>query len=271
MESHATGTEVPIAGQPNIIQIIEDDQEGDSRSSSSNSPTRAEYEESDFFLGPNDSQSSIGGTTPAEMPVTRREPTSPASCLPAEILINIFQKLSSSTDLLNCMLTSKEWSRNAVNILWWRPACSTWIKHRLICTTLNEPHPFYAYADFVKRLNLTALAQDINDGSVIPLRVCTQVERLTLTNCLQLTDVGLNSLLSGNTRLLALDISGARSITSQSIEVLAERCPHLQGLNVTDCKEISNEGFMKVARNCRKIKRVSIIPPSTSGNSANHT
>ena len=163
---------------------------------------------------------------------TRREPSSPASCLPAEILINIFQKLSSSTDLLNCMLTSKEWSRNAVNILWWRPACSTWIKHRLICTTLNEPHPFYAYADFVKRLNLTALAQDINDGSVIPLRVCTQVERLTLTNCLQLTDVGLNSLLSGNTRLLALDISGARSITSQSIEVLAERCPHLQGLNV---------------------------------------
>lgn len=260
MESTATGTEIPIAGQPNIVQIIEDDQEDDSRSSSSNSPTREGYEESDFYTGPNDSQSSIGGATPSEAPaIVQREPTSPASCLPAEILINIFQKLSSSQDLLNCMLTTKEWSRNAVNILWWRPACSSWAKHGLICQTLNEPRPFYAYADFVKRLNLTALAQDMNDGSVIPLRVCTQVERLTLTNCVGLTDVGLTSLLSQNTRLLALDISGAVSITASSIEVLADRCPHLQGLNVTDCTQISNEGFMKVARSCRKIKRVSPI------------
>ena len=258
MESHATGTEVPVAGQPNLIQIIEDDQDVDSRSSSSNSPTRNDYEESDFFINPNDSQSSIGGATPAETQPVQREPTFRASCLPAEILINIFQKLGSPSDLLNCMLTSKEWSRNAVNILWWRPACSSWNRHRLICTTLSAPHPFYSYADFVKRLNLTALAPEINDGSVIPLRVCTQVERLTLTSCLQLTDAGLTSLLGHNTRLLALDISGAKSITAASIDVLADRCPHLQGLNVTDCKNISNEGFLKVARNCRKIKRVSI-------------
>lgn len=88
---------------------------------------------------------------------------------------------------------------------------------------------------------------------------------------MQMTDVGLINLLSQNTRLLALDISGARSITESSIEVLAERCPHLQGLNVTDCKQISNEGFMKVARNCRKIKRVNILSAPRRMSLANPT
>ena len=258
---------VMAAGQPADIPLPDDDQGNDSRSSSSNSPTRADYEESDFFMAHNDSQSSLGGV-PADASVEMHyDRTSPAECLPAEILLGIFQKLSSPQDLMNCMLTSKEWARCAVNILWWRPACSSWERHEKICRTLSTPNTMFAYKDFVKRLNLTQLADRVNDGSIMPLSVCSNVERLTLTNCHPgLTDTGLMSLLLENRRLLALDVSVMLKndgqpeketlISEASIEVLAARCHQLQGLNISGCLKVTNEALVKVAQSCRKIKRV---------------
>lgn len=232
--------------------------EEDSQSSSSNSPTRADYEESDFFINNNDSQSSIGIPTVDTATVSQQDPCQPAiNRLPAEILIFTFSKLGTASDLLSCMLTCKAWARNTVDLLWIRPACTTWPKHSMICRTLNLPNPYFAYRDFVKRLNLATLADRVNDGSVTPLQVCNQVERLTLTNCHGLTDQGLMSLLADNRRLLALDISGDSNITEASINLLAQNCRLLQGLNISGCTKISNESLTKVAERCKKIKRVS--------------
>lgn len=233
--------------------------DGDSQSSSSNSPARADYEESDFYAGNNDSQSSIGVPTFQDMAVSEELKIPPANRLPAEVLIGIFSKLSSPLDLLNCMCVSKRWARNSVDLLWHRPACTTWPKHSSICSTLSLPDPYFAYRDFIKRLNLAQLADRVNDGSVVPLAVCTRVERLTLTNCEGLTDGGLTALLAGSSHLLALDISGDIQITEDSMMVLAENCRRLQGLNISNCTKISNESMIKVAENCKYIKRVRLL------------
>jgi F-box and leucine-rich repeat protein GRR1 len=235
------------------------DPDGDSQSSSSNSPARADFEESDFYGGNNDSQSSIGVPTFQDMAVSEELKIAPANRLPAEVLIGIFSKLSSPQDLLNCMCVSKRWARNSVDLLWHRPACTSWPKHGSICTTLSLPDPYFAYRDFIKRLNLASLADRVNDGSVVPLAVCTRVERLTLTNCDGLTDGGLTALLTGSSHLLALDISGDSQITEDSMVVLAENCRRLQGLNISNCIRISNESMIKVAENCKYIKRVSYV------------
>ncbi|RFU25297.1 hypothetical protein B7463_g11036, partial [Scytalidium lignicola] len=234
------------------------DPEEDSQSSSSNSPARADYEESDFFAGNNDSQSSIGVPTFQDMAVSEEACMSPADRLPAEVLIGIFSKLSSPQDLLNCMRVSKRWARNSVDLLWHRPACTTWNKHSSICKTLSMENPYFAYRDFIKRLNLAALAERVNDGSVYPLAVCTRVERLTLTNCGGLTDSGLGYLLKDSGHLLALDISGDNQITEASMYALAEHCRRLQGLNISSCKKISNESLIRVAESCRYIKRLKL-------------
>jgi F-box and leucine-rich repeat protein GRR1 len=234
--------------------------EGDSQSSSSNSPARADYEESDFYTGNNDSQSSIGVPTFQDMAVTETECFAPASRLPAEVLINIFSKLTSTSDLKSCLLVSKRWAKNSVDLLWHRPTCSTWEKHRLICRTVSEESPYFAYRDFIKRLNLASLAPAISDGSVVVLSVCTRIERLTLTNCVALTDQGLKGLLKDCSHLLALDISGDKEITAESMYTLAEHCKRLQGLNITNCKKISNESMVAVAQSCRWIKRVRFLP-----------
>lgn len=235
------------------------DPEGDSQSSSSNSPARADYEESDFYQGNNDSQSSIGVPTFQDMAVSEEVCMPPANRLPAEVLIGIFSKLSNPQDLLNCMCVSKRWARNSVDLLWHRPACTTWNKHGSICRTLTIANPYFAYRDFIKRLNLATLAGGVNDGSVFPLSVCTRVERLTLTNCEGLTDHGLKGLLTDCSHLLALDISGDTQITEASMFTLADNCRRLQGLNISGCTRISNESMIKVAEKCRYIKRASSI------------
>lgn len=234
------------------------DLEGDSQSSSSNSPARQDYEESDFYNGNNDSQSSIGVSTFQDMAVSGERCEPLARRLPSEVLIGIFSKLSSPQDLMNCMIVSKQWARNAVDLLWHRPACTTWNKHSAICRTLSSQTPYFAYRDFIKRLNLAQLSEGVNDGSVVPLSVCSRVERLTLTNCLGLTDAGLIGLLTDSSHLLALDISGDVQITAASMMVLADNCPRLQGLNISSCARISNESMMAVAENCKYIKRLKL-------------
>lgn len=234
-----------------------DDPRDSRSSSSSNSPAPADNEESDFFLVNNDSQSSLGVVPNLQdMQVTDPDCLPTVAALPSEILISIFSRISDPKELLNCMLTCKRWARNVVEILWHRPSCTTWEKHASICATLALERPFFTYTDFIKRLNLAALADRVNDGSVIPLAVCTRVERLTLTNCHGLTDVGLTPLVRSSQHLSALDISGDNNITEASIVAIAENCPKLQGLNVSGCRQVSNESLAQLAESCRFLKRV---------------
>jgi len=250
--------------EPELAQLEQEQApDEDSRStSSSSSPVPADNEESDFFLGANDSESSLGVPNLEDMQVDD-ECLPPINRLPNEILIAIFAKLNTSADILHVMLTCKRWARNAVDILWHRPACTNWEKHSSICQTLGLEKPYFTYRDFIKRLNLASnhLADKVNDGSVMPLAVCTRVERLTLTGCKGLTDSGLIALVSNNHHLLALDISLDDQITEASINAIAEHCRRLQGLNISGCIRVSNESLVKLAQSCRYIKRVCFPPP----------
>ncbi|KAK0720259.1 hypothetical protein B0H67DRAFT_483629 [Lasiosphaeris hirsuta] len=252
-------------GGPVVQEEVEVDPENgaqaqeDSRSTSStSSPVPADNEESDFFLGANDSQSSLGVPNLQDMQVIDDECLPPINRLPNEILIAIFVKLNSASDILHVMLTCKRWARNAVDILWHRPACTSWSKHASICQTLGFESPYFSYRDFIKRLNLASLADKVNDGSVMPLASCTRVERLTLTGCRGLTDSGLIALIENNTHLLALDISLDVQITEASINAIADNCRRLQGLNVSNCTRISNESMIKLAQSCKYLKRLKL-------------
>lgn len=236
--------------------------EDDSQSSSSNSPARADYEESDFFEGNNDSQSSIGVPTSENIMAEQNSLCNiwpPVDRLPAELLMNIFGKLSLPSDLYHCMLVSKKWARNAVDLLWHRPSCVNMDKHTSICNALTLEDPYFAYHQMIKRLNLAALSELVNDGSVVALAVCTRVERLTLTNCVGLTDSGVIGLINGNGNLLALDASMVKEITDNTMLALASNCKKLQGLNITRCTKISSEALITVAEACKHIKRVSFL------------
>jgi F-box and leucine-rich repeat protein GRR1 len=238
----------------------------DASSSTSTSPERGiEDDDNDSFMQqPNDSQSSLAASVSQEsgMDEARREieercRLSPICRLPAELMIQIFTKLSSPMDLRNCMLVSKDWARNSVGILWHRPQTNKWQNLRIVASTVFKANGYFDYANFVKRLNLSALTAEVSDGTLDAFTKCKRIERLTLTNCTSLSDFSVVRMINGNRSLLALDVTGIQAVTDLTMLAVAKNCLRLQGLNITGCRRIYDASLEQVARNCKYLKRVS--------------
>jgi F-box and leucine-rich repeat protein GRR1 len=232
-------------------------------SSASTSPERRPDEDTDsIMLYPNDSVSSLADSITEEQDALDREMeelcrVSPISRLPAELMIQIFQKLPKPSDLLNCMLVSRSWARNSVALLWHRPATTSWQPLQKVVHTLRNSDTAFDYHRLVKRVNLAQLDVQVSDGVLLPFNECKRVERLTLTKCSKLSDLSLTKVIDGNSSLMALDITNVVHATDRVMDMVAKNCFRLQGLNITNCWNITSEGLENVARNCRHIKRVS--------------
>jgi F-box and leucine-rich repeat protein GRR1 len=230
-----------------------------SETSGSTSPERVADDDTDFFMAqPNDSQSSIGVANfrDPRLRNARSVPLPPIGRLPPELLIAIFAKLISPSDMLNCMLVCRGWASNSVGILWHRPSCNTWNNVKSVTTSLEKENSLFNYADLIKRLNLSALSDGVNDGTIVSFNKCKRIERLTLTGCKQLTDKGVSDLVEGNRHLQALDVSELRYLTDHTIAMVSRDCPRLQGLNITGCVRITDDELLVVSQKCRQIKRV---------------
>lgn len=231
--------------------------------SSDSSPDRERDEETEyFFVHHNDSQSTIGPATSGrdceqEMDIELMHRLTPISKLPPELLIAIFSKLTTTADLRNCMLVSYHWALYSVSILWHRPLCNKWPNLQNVARTLAESRPTFPYHEMVKRLNLSGVADKVNDGTASAFMNCKGIERLTLTSCSKLTDFGVAGLIQGSRRLQALDVTQLDSLTDRTLLTVAKNCSKLQGLNITDCINITDESLVAVAENCRQLKRVS--------------
>lgn len=235
----------------------------ESNSSSSSSPERNIDDDNDFYDAGNDSESSIGLANPREvrsMAKTEEERrVSAISRLPPEIFLTIIAKLSSSPkDLRNCMLVSLYWATHTVQTLWHRPACNKWENFMTVAKSLHSGG-FFPYHEYIRRLNLSALNNQVSNGSVRPFEECKRIERLTLTNCTRLNDQAVISLVEGNRHLQALDVTDLRELTDQTLFTVAKNAPRLQGLNVTNCRRITDDSLVAVSEACRQIKRVSLM------------
>lgn len=216
----------------------------------------------------NDSQSSVGVANFRDLHVHNERSITlpPIGHLPPEILIAVFSKLTSPADMLHCMLVCRAWAVNCVGILWHRPSCNNWDNLKSVASSVGKPDSLFTYADLIKRLNLSALTDELSDGTVVPFTQCKRIERLTLTNCSQLTDKGVSDLVEGNRHLQALDVSDLRSLTDHTLYAVSRNCPRLQGLNITGCAKVTDDSLLVVSQNCHQIKRVSasdLVPKAT--------
>lgn len=245
---------------PRSRQVARFPSEVPSASSSSTSPERAADDDTDFFMAQaDDSQSSVGLSNYRDLDGQSGQEgvwLPPIGRLPPELLIAIFTKLSAPSDMLNCMLVCRGWAANCVGILWHRPSCNNWDNLMSVAASVGNLNSLFSYSNLIKRLNLSALTTDVSDGTVVPFTQCNRIERLTLTNCSQLTDKGVSDLVEGNRHLQALDVSDLRSLTDHTLLAVARNCPRLQGLNITGCDKVTDESLVTVSENCRQIKRV---------------
>lgn len=180
----------------------------------------------------------------------------PINRLPPELLLFIFSKLTSPVDHFSCVLVCRKWADWCIELLWHRPYIMHWNSISIITRALNSENATYPYWTLIKRLNLNFLSDDVSDGTLEALSNCCRIERLTLTNCRLVTDIGLSSLLPINKGLLTLDLSHLKLITDHSMEIVAANCKRLQGLNIAGCELVTDASLKQVARNCRNLKRV---------------
>uniref|UniRef100_A0A093VL98 SCF E3 ubiquitin ligase complex F-box protein grrA n=1 Tax=Talaromyces marneffei PM1 TaxID=1077442 RepID=A0A093VL98_TALMA len=222
-----------------------------SESSTSSSPERAADDDTDFFAQANDSQSSIGVGTFREQ-IGSNEPDiiiPPIGRLPPEILISVFSKLSSPSDMLHCMLVSRKWAANCVGILWHRPSCNRTENLRSVVTSVGKSESFFPYSELIRRLNLASLASKITDGELSAFTQCKRIERLTLTNCSKLTDKGVSDLVEGNRHLQALDVSELHALTDnffRSVTALLSTLRNMRELRLAQCVEIDDSSFLRL-------------------------
>lgn len=233
--------------------------------SSDSSPGPGDDEDTDYFMAhANDSQSSLGAITAIrdcddDVDLDQVHRVSPISKLPPEILIAILAKLTTTADLRSCLLVSYHWALYTVGILWHRPLCNKWPNLLNVVAALGKgDKSYFPYHEMVKRLNLSAISDKINDGTVQPFMNCKGIERLTLTNCSKLTDFGVAGLVHGSRKLQALDVTDLDALTDRTLHVVAENCAKLQGLNITNCSNITDESLVEIAEHCRQLKRLKL-------------
>ncbi|ODQ67246.1 RNI-like protein, partial [Nadsonia fulvescens var. elongata DSM 6958] len=189
---------------------------------------------------------------------------SPIHSLPPELLGIIFSYLSKKNDLLNTSLVSYSWFKPAIEYLWLRPHLSHENKQNAlssICLVLKAEQQGQTttnYSAIIKRLNFLSHADILDDISLSAFSSCIYLERISLTNCKNITDSSLVEVLKNNPNVISLDITNVGSLSDKIPFMLSEHCLKLQTLYASNCTQFTDAGIQSLAMNCRYLKRVKL-------------
>ncbi|THH07183.1 hypothetical protein EW145_g3563 [Phellinidium pouzarii] len=183
---------------------------------------------------------------------------SAASHLPPEILIHVLRQIHSPRDLHSSLLVSRAWCECAVELLWHRPSFTDISHFVQMLKVISSDEQTFDYPRFVRRLNFIPLCRELTDALFTRLEKCVKLERLTLVNCIELSDDVLSRVLPMCSNLVALDLTNITSCTDRSVALLARSATKLQGLNLGGCKNITDEGVLAIAEFCPLLRRIKL-------------
>ncbi|CAN6463358.1 unnamed protein product [Victoria cruziana] len=83
---------------------------------------------------------------------------------------------------------------------------------------------------------------------------CLQI--LALSNCKNITDVGLEQLGNGLPYLQSLDVSNCTKISDKGLSAIAKGCRHLKCFNLYNCKLVSDKLLEVLSRSCHHIEEL---------------
>ncbi|EPQ28235.1 uncharacterized protein PFL1_04062 [Pseudozyma flocculosa PF-1] len=192
-----------------------------------------------------------------------------ATSLPHEILVHIFRYVAAfPPDLLACLQVCKAWCICGVELLWHRPSFYKISSLFKLIAVIRKPDQLFPYADFVRRLNFTILASQLEDKLFVRMSACSRLERLTLAGCCHIQDDTLITVFQNTKQLVALDLTDVANLTDSTLQTLARNCPRLQGINLTGCKKITSDGVVALAKSCKLLRRVKLCGCENIGDEA---
>jgi len=183
---------------------------------------------------------------------------SPIDTLPPELLIHVLRQIG-TRDLYASLLVSRRWCECGIQLVWHKPNIRDLRRLRRMLAVLNNTEPSFMYTEFIRRLNLSLLHNELSDLDLRGLKGCSKLERLTLMNCKQLSDSALSDLLRCTPELVALDLSGIPAASDATLEAVADTSPKLQGLNISNCGKMTDVGVTAVALRCKFLRRIKLM------------
>ncbi|KAF9905602.1 SCF ubiquitin ligase complex subunit [Linnemannia zychae] len=180
--------------------------------------------------------------------------------IPSELIVYIFKFLSSPLDLRSAILVCKLWCSCGMDLLWSRPALLSIPLANTMCDTmtLGKKQTIFPYADYIRRLNFSFLAQELTDETLIRFSNCTRLERLLLPGCNKTTEEGLKQILQAGKGLYSLDLSEIPAVTDAVLDVVARFCPKLHTLYLAGCAALTDDSIVQLAVSCKSLKRIKL-------------
>ena len=176
--------------------------------------------------------------------------------LPADCLLNIYDKLQDTSDRNAFGLTCRQWLQ-----------IQNFSISSLIFHFSDNPNVYRLYASYLPRLldrfpNLSSISlagcTELPDSALTRLRDCgSRIRSLALYCCLGITDNGLRLVSTGCPNLVSVTLYRC-NITDPGLESLASSCHALENVNLSYCRLITDLGVSAISRSCSKLHAVMI-------------
>ncbi|KAK9448740.1 SCF E3 ubiquitin ligase [Limtongia smithiae] len=222
-----------------------------------------DIEDGDDDDGALDDYSPMAPSSKLDAAVLRRQqrPEGPAAHLPTEIVMLVLSYLESTADLKAAASVSKAWAQCAVEMLWYKPAVASGVVlDKFVRTLKHHDRTLFPYGSYVRKFTLAQVAECVSDQVLLDVAAaCTDLERLSLTACTQLSDRSLAPTLEINTHLATLDLSSVSLLTDVAVLAIANNCPAVQVLSLAGCVQITDASMVSLARRLRGLRRLKLL------------
>jgi F-box/leucine-rich repeat protein 2/20 len=170
--------------------------------------------------------------------------------LPYEIRIQVLNHLKHQ-ELVRCSAVSSTWHKMCFDGQLWQNLDAVEFYTRIPAQQLSRI--IRNAGPFVKTLGLRGCRQLEDQWSQGLSGMCTNLETFNIQGCM-IQRPWLRSIISQNTRLVRLDISGVAAVSNSVCAVIAETCQQLEYLDVSFCASMDARGLWKVVDNCTRLK-----------------
>ena len=172
--------------------------------------------------------------------------------LPQELKLLIFSHLKPK-ELVRASIVSKAFHKACFDGQLWTSFDASEFYTEIPAASLANI--IKAAGPFVKDLNLRGCVQveHYNRADVV-VKSCTNLMNATLEGCRNFKKQTLHTLLSTNSRLLHLNLTGLTNVDNRACKIVSRNCPQLETFNVSWCTHMDARGVKMVLAGCPKLR-----------------
>jgi len=87
---------------------------------------------------------------------------------------------------------------------------------------------------------------------------CPNLSKLSLIQCSQITNAGLEEVVSKCNSLEIINLDWCHSLSNRTLQAIGKHCPNLREFSISECGEYSIEGFKALVDGCPKLERLEL-------------